>query len=102
MSRRLADINQECSTHEGSSGPSFGGPFKPTTAVEEANYMDTEITEIMENIMNSVEEITVYEVVTEYRAMQDVGQIIRNYPHILITPCDGKSSTPRAVRGSLT
>ena len=90
MSRRLADINQECSTHEGSSGPSFGGPFKPTTAVEEANYMGTEITEIMENSVNSVEEITVYEVVTEYRPMPYVGQIIRNYPHIFTTLCDGE------------
>ena len=28
----LADTNQECSTHEGSSGPSFGELLKPTTA----------------------------------------------------------------------
>ena len=85
------DVHQEFIIQEGSSGPSFGEPLdQKTAAVEEANYMGTEITEIMENSVNSVEEITVYEVVTEYRPMPYVGQIIRNYPHIFTTLCDGE------------
>ena len=40
--------------------------------------------------MNSLEEVTVYEVVTEYRPMPDVGRLIHNSPHIFIQLCDGE------------
>ena len=86
----LFDDTQEYSCHEGPSSFSNGGPFQTNIAVEDAIYTDTEITEILENSMNSVEEVTVYEVVTEYRPRPDVGQLIHNYSHIFIQLCDGE------------
>ena len=52
--------------------------------------MDTEVADKIENSMHSLEEITVYEVVTEYRPMSVAGQIISNYPQIFIKLCDGE------------
>ena len=100
------DHTQEYSTHEGSSVPSFGEPLNTTIAVEEDNYMDTEITEILENSIHSVEEVTVYEVVTEHRPRSDVGQLLQHYPHIFIQLCDGEiidaESCERIVEIDLT
>ena len=85
----VLDETHEYSTHEEPSGPSFGESIQNATPMEEAEYMDTEVTEILDNSLNSVEEVTVYEVVTEYRQMPDVGQLLQHYPHIFVQLCDG-------------
>ena len=62
----LLDSTQEYSTQGGPSGLSFGETLDITEAVK---YMDAEVTEILDNSLNSmtsVEEVTVYQV-TEYR-----------------------------------
>ena len=101
---------QEYSIHEEVAGPSFGGSiqnatptegaeymdtevtelFNTAVSVQEADYMDTEVTEILDNSTKSVEEVTIYEVVTEYRPRPDVGQLLQQYPHIFIQLCDGE------------
>ena len=86
----LLDNTQEYSTHEGPAGPSFGELLNTAVSVEESEYMDTEVTEILDNSMNSVEEVTLYEVVTEYRSRPDVGQLLQQYPHIFVQLCDGE------------
>ena len=60
------------------------------TTIKETEYMDTEVAEVFENSTQSVEEVTIYEVVTEYRPRPDVGQLIQKYPHIFIQLCDGE------------
>ena len=85
----LLNSTQEYSTHEGPSGFSFGETLDIT---ETAAYMDAEVTEILDNSLNSmtsVEEVTVYEI-TEYRQRVNVGQLLQHYPHIFVQLCDGE------------
>ena len=84
----LLDSTQEYSTREGPSSFSFG---ESLGIIETTEYMDTEVTEILDHSMNSMtpEEVTVYEV-TEYRPRPDVGHLLQKYPHIFIQLCDGE------------
>ena len=84
----LLDSTQEYSTHEGPSNLSFGESFG---VIETTEYMDTEVTKILDYSLNSMtpEEVTVYEV-TEYRPGPNVGQFLQQYPHIFVQLCDGE------------
>ena len=101
--------DEHYSSQEEVAGPSFGGSIKiqsttgaehmdtevtesfdAAVSVQEADYMDTEVTEILNCSTKSVEEVTIYEVVTEYRPRPDVGQLLQQYLHIFIQLCDGE------------
>ena len=84
----ILDNTQEYSVKEEPYGILFEEPTQTVTTMEETEYMDTEIAEIFESSTQSVEEVTIYEVVTEYRPRPDVGQLLQQYPHIFIQLCD--------------
>ena len=63
--------------------------------------MDTGVTEILKRSMNSVEEVTVYEVVTEYRPSPDVNRLLQHYPTYLSNYAMVRLLMQRVARESL-